>query len=143
MLVVLGVIKEIVKYVFYIFLILLLVVLAVIAYLWLTHEQNWYIERNAVKSETHPYAGFWKDENCNDNFGWAIGPIDESTYYVSFCGPNGCFKEGEYRPNTSLTNDPKYNIVDMNTIDFWSRSGWSTHVRCKPPHKKAFEPEAG
>ena len=85
--------------------------------------------KNAVKTELHPYSGFWKDENCNDSFGWAIGPAGEGLYYISFCGPGGCFAEGTYRPNTTIINDPKYNVADENTIDFWSQSGWSTHVR--------------
>ena len=119
----------------------MLIAISVATYFWYTHETNWYIEKNAVKSESHPYAGFWKDEGCDDNFGWAIGPVDKNIYCVSFCRPGGCFKDGEYRPNTTLINDQKYNIVDENTIDFWSDSGWSTHVRCTRPHKKAFELE--
>lgn len=131
--------KRAFKIIFYIILVLVILVAAIIGYLKITHEPNWHVERNAVKTETHPYAGFWKDENCKDNFGWAIGPIDKELYYVSFCGPGGCFKEGTYRPNTTILNDPKYNVVDENKIDFWSQSGWSTHVRCSPPHKKALK----
>lgn len=114
----------------YTLLALLLIIASVIFYIWFTHESNWHIKKNAVKTELHPYSGFWKDENCNDSFGWAIGPAGEGLYYISFCGPGGCFAEGTYRPNTTIINDPKYNVADENTIDFWSQSGWSTHVRC-------------
>ena len=122
--------KRIFKILLFTILFLVLITISIIAYLWITHEPNWHIEKNAVRSESHPYAGFWKDENCNDGFGWAIGPAGDNLYYISFCGPGGCFAEDTYRDNTTIVDDPKYNITDENTIDFWSRSGWSTHVRC-------------
>jgi hypothetical protein len=131
--------KRILKIILYLILAIVLLATCVAVYFWYTHEPNWYVERNAVKSESHPYAGFWKGENCKDNFGWAIGPVGENLYYISFCGPGGCFKEDTYRPNTDIVNDLKYNIIDENTIAFWSKNGWSTHVRCTTPHKKAFK----
>jgi len=99
-------------------------------YFWLNNEPNWYVEENAVQSASHPLAGFWKEEGCNDAWGWAIGPVEPKIYYISFCGPGGCFKEGTYRPNTTLVDDPLYKIVDDNTILFKSNGDWSKHVRC-------------
>ena len=95
-----------------------------------SNEPNWHVERDAVKSDSHPYAGFWKGEDCDDDFGWAIGPAGDNTYYVSFCGPGGCFEKGTYRPNTPIVGDPNYKVIDENTLQFKSRDGWSTHTRC-------------
>jgi hypothetical protein len=122
--------KKFLKILLYAFLVLLLLALIIIGYFWFTNEPNWHVEKNAVKTELHPYAGFWKDEGCKDSWGWAIGPIAPEIYYISFCGPGGCFKEGTYRPNTSIVNDPKYKILDEDTIMFKSQEGWSKHVRC-------------
>lgn len=101
-----------------------------IVYLDPNSEPNWHVEENAVPSPTHPLAGFYKEDSCKDPWGWAIGPAGENGYYISFCGPGGCFEEGAYRPNTSIINDPNYKVVDEDTINFRSINGWSTHVRC-------------
>ena len=93
-------------------------------------EPNWHVEKNAIPSETHPLAGFYKDEGCKGSWGWAIGPAGEKEYYISFCGPGGCFAEGTYRPNTTIYNDGNYQVIDENTIEFLSDGGWSKHVRC-------------
>jgi hypothetical protein len=122
--------KRFFKILAYIIAIIVALVLLAVGYLWFMHEPNWHVEKNAVRSESHPLAGFWKGENCNDDFGWAIGPAGEGLYYISFCGPGGCFAEGTYRENTTIINDPKYNVVGENTIKFLSQGSWSTHVRC-------------
>lgn len=115
---------------------ILLLIFAIVVAAWAYIEYgpgsgpNWHVEKNAVPSATHPLAGFYKDENCNDNFGWAIGPANEKEYYVSFCGPGGCFAEDTYRPNTTIYNDSNYEVINENTIKFQSKQGWSTHVRC-------------
>lgn len=93
-------------------------------------EPNWQVERNAIPSKSHPLAGFYKDESCKDEWGLAIGPANETQYYISFCGPGGCFPEGRYRPNTTIYNDPNYEVIDENTIKFKNEEGWTTHVRC-------------
>ena len=77
------------------------------------------VEAQAVPSESHPLAGFWK-ASCDDpeeDFGLAIGPMGSDTYYVSFCGPGGCFAKGDYRPITKLVGDPKYRVLDNDTIE--------------------------
>jgi hypothetical protein len=95
------------------------------------NDPNWQVEQNAIKSQSHPLAGFWKDRNCEDEWGLAIGPMGEGKYYVSFCGPGGCFKEGTYRPVTTLYNDPNYRIIDENTIEIKRSDGFIVYVRCK------------
>lgn len=77
---------------------------------------NWHIERNAKPSKAYPLGGFWK-KNPKHNHGLAIGPVGEGLYYVSFCGPGGCFEKGTYRANTTLKDDPNYKIIDINTLD--------------------------
>jgi hypothetical protein len=89
---------------------------------------NWQVEHDAQPSETHPYGGFWKIEAQNE-FGLAIGPHGKDSYYVSFCGPGGCFAKGEYRPFTSLVGDPTYRIVDNNQIDVQGREGFTAYHR--------------
>lgn len=101
-----------------------------------TADPNWDIEKNALPSVTHPLAGFYKDEGCSENFGWAIGPANEKEYYISFCGPGGCFPAGTYRPNTTIYNDSNYKVINSDKIRFLSHDGWSTHVRCASRTRK-------
>jgi len=87
-------------------------------------------EKAAVPSASHPYAGFWKEGGCANNFGVAIAPAGDSRYSISFCGPGGCFEPGTYRPNTTLSGDPNYRIVDDNNIELRTITGYSKYVRC-------------
>ncbi|HYW74775.1 MAG TPA: hypothetical protein VE961_27360 [Pyrinomonadaceae bacterium] len=89
---------------------------------------HWEVQRDAVASASHPFAGFWKSD-LSDNFGMAIGPAGAGRYYVSFCGPGGCFDKGDYRPNTSLTGDPEYRIVDMDNLEIHGSNGWTKYYR--------------
>jgi hypothetical protein len=92
------------------------------------HNQNWEVERDAQPSEKHPYGGFWKIRP-QDEFGFAIGPVGADSYYVSLCGPGGCFAKGEYRPITKLVGDPAYRIVDSNTIEVNGTDGFTAFHR--------------
>jgi hypothetical protein len=94
------------------------------------HEPNWNVEKSAVREATHPLSGFWKQDDCEDPWGMAIGPVGAGTYYVSFCGPGGCFDKGDYRPNTNIVDDPDFQVFDDNNMMYRSESGWSTLVRC-------------
>jgi len=89
---------------------------------------NWEVETDAKPSISHPYGGFWKTDP-KDTFGLAIGPYDESRYYVSFCGPGGCFAKGSYRPITTLKDDSAYRIIDANTIEVKGHNGVTTYYR--------------
>jgi len=89
---------------------------------------HWDVERDAVQSATHPYGGFWKSD-LDDQFGLAIGPYGDGRYYVSFCGPGGCFAKGDYRPITTLTNDANYRVLDLSTIDVRGMDGFTTYKR--------------
>ena len=80
-----------------------------------THDPDRFAETNAIPSEDYPLAGFWKT-SPNNKFGYAIGPNNDGTYYISFCGPGGCFKPGTYMPNSKIIGDPAWEVIDMNTI---------------------------
>lgn len=89
-------------------------------------------ERTAVASATHPYAGFWKREDCEGTWGLAVSPAGRPGFYsVSFCGSGGCFEPGTYRPNTTLTGDRAYRIVDKDTMDVEASDGFVRFVRCQ------------
>jgi hypothetical protein len=88
-------------------------------------------EKAAVPTAQHPYAGFWKSDDCSDRFGLAISPAGQGMYAVSFCGPGGCFKPGTYRPNTKLVGDPNYRVLDKDTIEVRGALGFSKYVRCE------------
>ena len=89
---------------------------------------NWHIERKAKKSKSHPLSGFWKRSKCHD-FGLAIGPVSDKEYYISFCGPGGCFEKGMYRPNSSIIGDNNYQIIDDDVIEVKSKKGFRRYYR--------------
>lgn len=95
-------------------------------------DPEWAAERAAITFPSHPYAGFWKEPGCADDFGLAISPAGPGMYSVSFCGPGGCFWPGTYRPDTSLVGDPNYRILDNDTIETRLIDGqtFSKSVRC-------------
>ena len=102
----------------------------VMGYAFIHYDPHWHIEELAISSPAHPLAGFWKHQGCEEPWGWAIGPVSPAIYYVAFCGPGGCSEPGEYRPNTTLTSDPQYKVIDHNTMMFKENSNWLTLVRC-------------
>ena len=76
------------------------------------------------------FAGFWK-VSCEDAFGLQIEPTAAGLYSVSFCGPGGCFEPGTYRPDTRITDDPSYKVVNQITIIVKGRNGNEiTYTRC-------------
>ncbi len=98
------------------------IVLIAISIFALTSAQSSNLSREAelaaVASADHPYAGFWKPYDCTPAYGLAISPAaSPGLYSVSFCGPGGCFVPGTYRPDTTLVNDEKYWVIDLNTIE--------------------------
>ena len=93
-------------------------------------EPNWHIEKNARPSKEYPLGGFWKKNKKHDH-GLAIGSDSDGLYYVSFCGPGGCFEKGTYRVNTAIENDPNYKVIDANTIEVKGKKGFERYVRAK------------
>jgi hypothetical protein len=93
-------------------------------------DPNWHIEKQAKPSKTHPLGGFWKKKESH-NFGLAIGKASDGLYFVSFCGPGGCFEKGTYRPNTTIDGDPSYRVIDKNTIEVRGQKGFEKYTRYK------------
>jgi hypothetical protein len=74
------------------------------------------------------FTGFWK-VNCSDAFGVQIKKQPGNTFSVSFCGPGGCFAPGEWKPNTPIIGDPKYRVINANTIELPFGQGWNRYTR--------------
>jgi len=93
-------------------------------------DPNWHIEKEAKPTKTHPLGGFWK-KNKNHEHGLAIGPAEDEKYFISFCGPGGCFEKGAYRQNSTVVGDPHYRILDENTIEVKGKKGYEKYFRVK------------
>jgi len=72
------------------------------------------IETYLMPDKNFPYIGFWKTD-CNDDFGLAIEATSDGKYTIAFCGPGGCDRAEDLQ-HTTLTDDPRYRIMDANTI---------------------------
>jgi hypothetical protein len=76
------------------------------------------------------YSGFWKTD-CNNSFGLQIVRTKANLYSVSFCGPGGCAAPGTYLPNTSIDEDPMYEVISKSEIRLKLKGGGSvTHFKC-------------
>jgi hypothetical protein len=69
-----------------------------------------------MPDKSFPFIGFWK-RDCKDTVGLAIDKTDDGKYSVSYCTSIDCYKPGTERPNTMLVDDPRYRIVDKDTIE--------------------------
>jgi hypothetical protein len=84
------------------------------------------------RAPAYPLTGFWKG-NCSNNGGLLIEPTKEvGIYSISPCGVRGCYRPGTFHPNSSISNDPKYRIIDNNTIVLIEYGGESAtrYIRC-------------
>lgn len=77
------------------------------------------------------YAGVWK-RKCEDYFGLLIRHADASTYSIVFCGVDGCYKPGEYAPNSAIEGDPAYVVqsADALGVKWKNGKGMFTYKRC-------------
>ena len=91
-------------------------------------DPNWHVEKSARPSEKYPLAGFWQRQQHHD-FGLAIGPAGDGNYYISFCGPGGCFEKGTYRPISQIFDDPDIKVIDMETIEVRGKKNFKRYVR--------------
>jgi len=80
-------------------------------------------------SKPADFTGFWK-ENCTDAFGVQIKKQPGNVFSVSFCGPDGCFAPGEWMPNTPILGDPKYRVINSNTIEIGKGHIPARYTRC-------------
>jgi len=82
--------------------------------------------------KSFPFIGFWK-KDCNDNVGLAIDKATDGKYSVSYCTSTDCEKPNTEMPNTSLVDDPKYRIINANTIEFLMADNYAwRYYRCTP-----------
>ncbi len=94
-------------------------------------DPNWHIEREAKSTKKFPLGGFWKTNTSHDH-GIAIGPASDGKYFITFCGPGGCFEKGTYRANSLIEGDPNYRVIDANTIEVKGKKGkFTRYVRVK------------
>jgi len=91
---------------------------------------NWYIEKQGEPSKAYPLGGFWKKDLKHDH-GLAIGKAPEGLYFISFCGPSGCFEKGTYRPNSTIVGDSDYRTIDKNTIEVKGKRGFEIYTRAR------------
>ena len=91
-------------------------------------EPHWHIKEKAIQTKSHPLAGFWK---TNEKYahGIAIGPAGDNLYYISFCGPGGCFKENTYMANSQIIDDDNYKVIDDDTIEIRGKKGFDKYKR--------------
>jgi hypothetical protein len=88
------------------------------------------------------YTGFWK-KNCEDPFGLQIKPQRGGLYAIAFCKGDGCTPAGAYRPDTTIENDPLYDILAATRIRVRDAEGtFSTYIKCTtetlPPLRQKF-----
>lgn len=85
------------------------------------------------RASGYPLTGFWKG-SCSLDYGLLIEPTKVvSVYSVSLCGVRGCYRPGKSHPNSTISNDPKYHVVDSNTIVVYDYGGESAtqYIRCE------------
>lgn len=82
--------------------------------------------------KSFPFIGFWK-RDCKDTAGLAIDKADDGKYSVSHCTSTDCYKPGTEMPNTTLIDDPRYRIIDKNTIEIQIADDYYwRYNRCTP-----------
>ena len=91
---------------------------------------NWHIEKQAKPCKKNLLGGFWKKNQQHDH-GLAIGPASEGLYFISFCGPGGCFEKGTYRKHSTIEGDPDYRVIDKDTIEVKGKNGFDKYTRAK------------
>ena len=98
-------------------------------------EPNWHIEKQGKPSKVHPLGGFWK-KDLKHNHGLAIGKAPGGLYFISFCGPGGCFEKGTYRSNSTIVGDSDYRVLDQNTLEIKGKRGFDKYIRAKTREDK-------
>ena len=82
--------------------------------------------------KSFPFIGFWK-RDCKDTSGLAIDKTEDRKYSVSYCTSTDCYKPGTEMPNTTLVDDPRYRIIDNNTIEIEIAGDYYwRYYRCTP-----------
>ncbi len=100
----------------------------------LDHSKN---SQNIVEflkpDKSFPFIGFWKKDCKKDTVGLAIDKTDDGKYSVSYCTSTDCYKPGTEMPNTKLVDDPRYRIIDKDTIEIQIADEYYwRYYRCTP-----------
>lgn len=81
-----------------------------------------------LKPDPHyPFIGFWK-EDCSLEYGLAINKASSRYYSITFCGPEQCVEQGKM--DTTIYDDPNYQVVNANTLRIKGALGFETYRRC-------------
>lgn len=99
----------------------------------LDHSKNSQNITSLLKPDkSFPFIGFWK-KDCKDSVGLAIDKTADGKYSVSYCTATHCYKPGTEMPNTNLIDDPRYRIINENTIEFVIADNYVwRYYRCTP-----------
>lgn len=82
-----------------------------------------------ARAEEGVYNGFWKKE-CKAKVGLQFLNFEADRYFISFCGRGGCMPPTAERPNTTIEDDPDYNVIDDDNIQIYEGGGWEDYVKC-------------
>ena len=78
----------------------------------------------------HRYTGLWKTD-CRDYWAVQIRPASPGQYSVTFCGLSGCLPPGSWMPDTSIDDDPRYEVLSSKKISIARPDGGHhRYVRC-------------
>lgn len=76
------------------------------------------------------FAGTWK-AGCADYWGLQIQAVGSRSYSVTFCGLSGCLGREQWTTDTSIENDPMYQVISPTEIRIQRKDGgYFTYVRC-------------
>jgi len=79
---------------------------------------------------TKNFTGLWK-QDCVQVEGLQIKPAgNDGMYSVSYCTASGCVEPNTYRPNTFITGDRRYKVVNDMEIQVQGQSGFTTYQKC-------------
>ncbi len=79
-----------------------------------------------------PFEGYWQT-NCGHNSGIVIMHVGGAEFSVQFCSGAGCSDPGKYKPNTSIIDDPDYEIVDDTHMFIKDHFGKRKYTLCQTP----------
>lgn len=84
----------------------------------------------SMSSAAPDFSGFWQT-HCGLAFGISIERLDQGAdYSINFCGPGGCSETGQYRPVSTIVDDPAYRVVNANHLMISNLGGGQRYFRC-------------
>lgn len=82
------------------------------------------------KDSAYPLGGVWK-RDCGDEYGIVIEPAQKrGLYAVTLCGPAGCFRPGQFRPDTPIVGDSAYRVPGPDRLVVGGSDGYTEYRRC-------------